>query len=188
MVVEPGRAKMVSGAQRRQPPLDEGFDHLFNTEYPRVLNLAYRVLGDRLESEDVTQEAFLRLSEDPEILSLPSEQSGAWLRRVAVNLAINRRRDAQRQRERQLKVARLESRGEPASPVAIVLDAERREAVRVALTHLPERQQLCLLLRHSGYSYAEIAETAGVALGSVGVLLARAERAFREHYQESPKS
>ena len=36
-----------------------------------------------------------------------------------------------------------------------------------------------LLLRHAGHSYLEIAATLGVAVGSVGVILARAERAFR---------
>ena len=39
------------------------------------------------------------------------------------------------------------------------------------------------LLRHSGYSYTEIAATLGIAVGSVGVLLARAESAFRVHYR-----
>jgi RNA polymerase sigma-70 factor (ECF subfamily) len=40
-----------------------------------------------------------------------------------------------------------------------------------------------LLLRHAGYSYAEIAATLEVAVGSVGVLLARAEHAFRASYE-----
>jgi DNA-directed RNA polymerase specialized sigma24 family protein len=37
-------------------------------------------------------------------------------------------------------------------------------------------------MRHAGYSYLEIAATLGIAVGSVGVLLARAERTFRETY------
>jgi DNA-directed RNA polymerase specialized sigma24 family protein len=53
---------------------------------------------------------------------------------------------------------------------------------------LPERQRNCLLLRHSGYSYAEIAATVGIAAGSVGVLLARGERAFREIYEENERA
>ena len=64
---------------------------------------------------------------------------------------------------------------------------EERRTVRLALAELPERQREVLLLRHSGYAYAEIAETLGVALGSVGVLLARSERAFRSLYQEQPQ-
>ena len=60
---------------------------------------------------------------------------------------------------------------------------EQRAAVRRALIDVPERQRECLLLRHSGYSYAEIAATLGIAVGSVGVLLARAENAFRLNYR-----
>ncbi len=61
---------------------------------------------------------------------------------------------------------------------------EEQEAVRAALSRIPERQRDCLLLRHAGYSYLEIAATLGVAVSSVGVLLARAEQAFRATYQE----
>ena len=70
------------------------------------------------------------------------------------------------------------------SPFLPVLSREARDEVRLALAELPERQRNCVLLRHSGYSYAEIAATVGVAVGSVGVLLARGERAFREIYEE----
>jgi len=58
-----------------------------------------------------------------------------------------------------------------------------RAAVRRALAEVPERQRECLLLRHSGYSYAEIAATLDLAVGSVGVLLARAEHTFRTTYR-----
>jgi RNA polymerase sigma-70 factor (ECF subfamily) len=40
-----------------------------------------------------------------------------------------------------------------------------------------------LVLRHSGLSYAEIAAAMNVAVGSVGTLLARAEKAFERHYR-----
>jgi RNA polymerase sigma-70 factor (ECF subfamily) len=63
-----------------------------------------------------------------------------------------------------------------------VLRAEQQRAVRQALASLPERQRAALLLRHAGYSYAEIAATLDLAVGSVGVLLARGERAFRDAY------
>lgn len=70
-----------------------------------------------------------------------------------------------------------------ASPATLFVRLEERAAVRRVLAEVPERQRECLLLRHSGYSYAEIAATLGIALGSVGVLLARAEHAFRAHYR-----
>jgi RNA polymerase sigma-70 factor (ECF subfamily) len=64
------------------------------------------------------------------------------------------------------------------------LGFEDRDRVRACLAVLPDRQATVLLLRHSGHSYREVATALGVAEGSVGVLLARAERAFRRAYEE----
>ena len=74
------------------------------------------------------------------------------------------------------------------SPSGVVIRLEEQAAIRQALVEVPERQRECLLLRHSGYSYAEIAATLGIAVGSVGVLLARAERAFRAQYRRQDDS
>jgi RNA polymerase sigma-70 factor (ECF subfamily) len=65
-----------------------------------------------------------------------------------------------------------------------IAEADERDRVRATLATLPERQALALLLRHGGYSYREIASALGVAEGSVGVLLARGERAFRQAHEE----
>ena len=72
------------------------------------------------------------------------------------------------------------------SPAGAAERHEAQAAVRQALAQLPERQRDCLVLRHSGYAYAEIAATLGIAVGSVSVLLARAERAFRAAYEGEP--
>jgi RNA polymerase sigma factor (sigma-70 family) len=161
--------------------MTDRFDVLFQQLRPGLFGLAYRVLGDAGESEEVLQEAFLRLSRDP-VLGRPDEEVAAWLRRVCINLAFNRRRSAGRLAAREEHVARLEPVGHGADPAVAVLQREDRDEVRRVLSELPERQRECLLLRHSGYSYAEIAATLEVAIGSVGVLLARGEKAFKERY------
>ena len=165
------------------------FDALFAQFYPELFGLVYRVLGDRMEAEDTLQEAFLKLLDEPELQARPDSEVGAWLRRVGINLAFNRLRSAKRARARLERVGRLErSDEEPldselASPSGVAVRREERAAVRRALAEVPERQRECLLLRHSGYSYIEIAAALGIAVGSVGVLLARAEHAFRTHYR-----
>jgi RNA polymerase sigma factor (sigma-70 family) len=161
------------------------FDALFAHFYPELFGLLYRVLGDRMETEDALQETFLRLADDLAIQSRPDTEVGAWLRRVGMNLAFNRLRSARRGQARLERVGRLEphEQDEGDGPSRLVVRAEERAAVRRALAEVPERQRECLLLRHSGYSYAEIADTVGVAIGSVGVLLARAEQAFRANYR-----
>jgi RNA polymerase sigma factor (sigma-70 family) len=54
--------------------------------------------------------------------------------------------------------------------------------VRRALDELEPRERAVLLLRHSGFSYAEIAEALELAKTSVGTTIARAQRKFRIAY------
>jgi RNA polymerase sigma factor (sigma-70 family) len=165
------------------------FDALFTHFYPSLVALTVRILGDRMEAEDAVQETFLKLSNQPALLQRPDPEAGAWLRRVAMNEAFNRVRSARRASARLRQVGQLEGpdvvlyEDERSGPPEQVLREEQRAAVRHALADVPERQRECLLLRHSGYSYAEIADTLGIAVGSVGVLLARAEHAFSAIYR-----
>jgi RNA polymerase sigma factor (sigma-70 family) len=182
--------RMLSHAEppRRAGVSSERFDRLFRLLYPSAVALGYRILGDRGEAEEILQEAFLRLADSP-ILDRPDDEVGAWLRRAAINLAFNRSRDLRRARAKVERAWREESTGIAASEDAAgaVLRREAREEVRALLESLPERQRDCLVLRYSGYSYLEIAETLGIAVGSVGVLLARGERAFAELYKEQSR-
>jgi len=165
------------------------FDTLFAQLYPELFGLLYRVLGDRMETEDALQETFMKLADEVDLQARPDPEVAAWLRRVGLNLSFNRLRSARRSRARLERVGRLErTDDDPAepdwsSPSGVVIRREERDAVRRALADVPERQRECLLLRHSGYSYAEIAATLDIAIGSVGVLLARAEHAFRSQYR-----
>jgi RNA polymerase sigma-70 factor (ECF subfamily) len=198
--IAPGGVLLVNGhdiPERRVLNLAEAaatpatrFDSLFAHFYPELFGLVYRILGDRMEAEDTLQEAFLKLSEDAVLQEKPDQEVGAWLRRVGMNLAFNRLRSAKRATARLERVGRLELTDEDddENPSSFIERREEREAVRRALAEVPERQRECLLLRHAGYSYLEIAETVGIAVGSVGVLLTRAEHAFRTIYRRQTHS
>jgi RNA polymerase sigma factor (sigma-70 family) len=164
------------------------FEALFGHFYPELYGLVFRVLGERMGSEDVVQETFVKLADEPILQERPDGEVGAWLRRVALNLAFNRVRGERRARARLERVGRLEVNEEQSAdtPAGLLLRLEDQAEVRRALAEVPERQRECLLLRHSGYSYAEIAETLDVAVSSVGVYLARAEKAFRASYGRQP--
>ncbi len=159
----------------------EAFETIFREHYGPVFATAYRLLGSAAEAEDVAQEAFLRLYEHP----LPAGRDHnlrGWLLRVSTNLAYNALRSRAR---RQRREERAQAPGEAAgasSPGQDVLAADTAARVRSVLAGLPERQVQLLLLRQAGLSYAELAGALGVAAGSIGTLLARAERAFREQY------
>jgi RNA polymerase sigma-70 factor, ECF subfamily len=163
----------------------ERFAALFRDRYQELYGLGYRLLGDHGEAEDVVQETFLKLDGHP-VLDRPDDEVAAWLRRVCLNTTYNRLRGQRRASARLDRAGRAERADEEAGdggePLLDVLRAEQQRAVRRALATLPERQRACLLLRHAGYTYAEIAAALDLAVGSVGVLLARGERAFRDAY------
>jgi len=144
---------------------------------PAVLRLARRLLDDAAEAEDVTQEAMLRLWQ-----IAPDWQSGAarpstWLYRVAFNLATDRLR-------RRRGVA-LDAVEEPVNPAPAVLDdmiaADRARALELALSALPERQRVAVMLRHlEGLPNPEIAVVMGVGVEAVESLIARGKRRLSE--------
>jgi RNA polymerase sigma factor (sigma-70 family) len=163
--------------------MEDRYTSVFRRTYPGLVALAWRVLGESAEAEDVAQETLASLA-DAAVLDRPDHEVDAWLRRVCLRRSFNVVRSRQRRADRVDRAARLESpvRTDAAAPVTEVIRTEESDAVRAALAALPERQRACLVLRHSGYRYAEIAATLDIAVGSVGVLLARAERAFLQNY------
>lgn len=157
----------------------------FRAHYADLVRLAVRVLGDRGEAEEVAADAFLRLRGN-RVAERPEDERLAWLRRVTVNAALNRLRSRRRAVDRVDRAGRLDAplADDGLSPAAAALRTETRERVRAVLAAIPERQAACLLLTHDGVTHAEIAAALGIARGSVGVLLARGERAFRERWDD----
>ncbi|MFN2115831.1 MAG: RNA polymerase sigma factor, partial [Anaerolineae bacterium] len=144
----------------------------------------HRVVGSRDEAEDLVQETFARLHDRPPT-SLDELSVRVWLYRVATNLAYNHlRARARRQRRDREAAARGTAVGDaPPGPEASAVSGAEIELVRRALAGLPDRQSKLLLLRHAGLSYAEVAAAVGVAAGSVGTLLSRAESAFELEFR-----
>jgi RNA polymerase sigma-70 factor (ECF subfamily) len=97
-------------------------------------------------------------------------------------------RAAQRARQRADRFGQVAAAGgEADDPYTAAVRAEEQAHVRATLNQLPARQGQLLLLRYAGLSYAEIAAALAIAPGSVGTLLARAERAFaRAHAERQP--
>lgn len=158
------------------------FDALFRRHYDRVYGLLFRLVGNRVEAEDLTQEVFLKLYHRP-LHGNREHNVGAWLYRVATNMGYNHIRGRRRFWQRNVVLVPEENsrQNDPAERAA---ERETRAAVRAALARLPERQVQLLLLRQMGLSYAELAEACEVAPGSVGTLLARAAEAFRKAYRD----
>jgi RNA polymerase sigma factor (sigma-70 family) len=149
-------------------------------EYERWLGelrrYVHRLTGDPDVSEDVAQEAVLRLmrSEGSAVVRQPR----AWLYRAATNIVRDQaRHEAVRARH-----------AVPVEPDALLTpeqELERSETireVRAALERIPPRDRELLILRESGFRHREIAEIIGVKTESVSVLAARALQRFRVAY------
>jgi len=142
---------------------------------PRVLAHAHRLLGNRAEAEDVTQEAMLRLWRIAPDWRPGEARVSTWLHRITANLCIDRIR---RQRGVALDTV-PEPRDSAAGPAAVMQDHARAEALRAALGRLPERQRQAVVLRHlEELGNPEIAGIMATSVEAVESLVARARRAL----------
>lgn len=155
---------------------EAAFEELFARHYATVYRVLYGLTGKREAAEDAAQDTFLTLYRRPPASHQPVRP---WLCRVALNTARNTLRSERRDAARIERAAQTPSVEDPSEAAE---RAEERDQVRAALAMLPQRQAHLLLLRHAGLSYAEVAAALDLAPGSIGTLLARAERAFAEAY------
>jgi len=140
---------------------------VFKDHEQEIVGIAWRILRSIEDARDVAQDAFVRLVAEARG-GVAIENARAWLRRVAVNLAINR----------------LRRRPAPPAP-AVARTDDRRAAIDRAVAELPERQRVVFLLRHEqGLPLAEIAEALGIAPSTAGVHLTRALAALRARLSE----
>lgn len=156
-----------------------GFEALFAAHYGTVHGILYRLVGD--QADDLAQEAFWRLYQAwPEAAATNAR---AWLCRVALNLGYNALRSARRRERYEALFQRWrEQDADRADPAAEAGRTDEAALVRAALARLRPREAQLLAMRAQGLTYREIAAVLGVAPGSVGTLLCRAEEAFRRAY------
>lgn len=174
------RAAIDSVAAQSEPadiPVD--FDEAFTLHHRAVFSTARAVVRDSALAEEVTQEVFLKLLRHQD--SAPrGDLLRPWLLRVTLNEARNTIRSRNRALARDANYQRTEN-GEFAKD----LEPESRaqlEAARHALDKIKEPMRSCLLLRHQGLSYREIAHTLSLKENYVGSLIARARKQFARTY------
>lgn len=142
-----------------------------------AVTLAWRVLFDRADAEEVAQEAFLRVWQHAARWQPDGSASfRTWLNRIVVNLCIDRKRRP--------GMAALDDQPEPVDPqpgpYEARLNAETSDRVAAALQRLPERQRAAILLCYwEGESNIAAAEALGITVGALESLLVRAKRAMR---------
>lgn len=174
---------------------EQAFAEAFQLYKNLVYNLSLRVLTDKTEAMDVTQEVFLtlyrRIGRFREECSLKT-----WLFRVTLNQAASRNRWWRRRRRHRTVSLSLDLTEDGyhapdlvcSRPVSDrhVLAIEIQKALQEGLKRLPFGQRTAVILRDlEGLSYEEIAEVTGVRIGTVKSRIARGRstlRGFLEPY------
>lgn len=156
------------------------FEQLFDQVYPSLRRYCHRLAGDPDVAEDMAQEAFVRLHRNGVEGPIPALR--VWLFRVATRLIQDRGR-ALRNRARLLEENPVLPWGAP-DPEESLDRARRVGRVRRILEGLDARDRELLLMREEGFSYREMAEVVGVAPGSIGTLLARAQKRFTTVFEK----
>lgn len=143
---------------------------------PRVVRLAYRMLGDPAAAEDVAQEAMLRAWKQAPSWTPGRAKFDTWLHRVALNLCYDRLR---RKRE-VLTDAVPDAPDTGPAPDQGWVDRDRARQVAAALAALPDRQREAITLCHyQELSNIEAAELMGVSVEALESLLSRGRRGLR---------
>ena len=151
---------------------EEAFGVLYARHAPGAYAAAYRLLGGNADAEDVVQELFLALPGTLSGYDSTRGPLGAWLRRVAVRLALMRLRAVRRRRETDAEsVAALLARDDAAL---------ERLSIEAALARLNEDQRTVFLLKEvEGYEHREIAALLDISVANSEVRLFRARQALR---------
>jgi RNA polymerase sigma-70 factor (ECF subfamily) len=155
----------------------EAMAELTRRHHRRIMTLAYRFVGSWEIAEDIGQDALLRVLRAASSYH-PEARFTTWLYRLVTNLCWDRRRRTARATRRLAEVARnTQVEGDPPGEVA----GERAERVRRAISTLPDRQRLAVLLhRYEELSHRQIAEITGWSESAVESCLVRAYRALRK--------
>ena len=162
--------------QRARRGESEAFGELVLRYQTSVFNVCYRLLHERAEAEDLTQETFIRAGE--RLQTFDEERVfGPWIRRVAANVCLNHLES----RKRMIELDEERDADESQRPEAQVEVRERSQQVRRALASLPSRYRVVIELRHyQELSYEEIAAELNIPLSDVKSHLFRARKILAE--------
>ena len=165
------------------------FEQLIMDYQKKIVNLAYRMLGNMADAEDAAQDIFVRVFRS---ISTFNEKAAfsTWLYRIATNVCLDLLRRKKRQNEQNtISINRGEENDEYELPIedngpSPYEQAKRNaamDALEKALKNLGEEQRLVVVLRDiNGLSYEEIAEITNCSLGTVKSRINRSRLMLRK--------
>jgi len=168
---------------------NSAFGELVDKYKQPVMNLAFRMLRDRTEAEDLSQTVFLQLQNSAARYEAPAKFS-TWLFTITRNLCLNEIRRRSRHPTDPLDGTYPEQEDQPArqfedrktaSPPETLLHGELEQKIEEALAELPESQRSAILLcRRDDLSYDDIAKVLGCSISATKSLIHRGRETLKQ--------
>ncbi|MDQ3387419.1 MAG: sigma-70 family RNA polymerase sigma factor [Actinomycetota bacterium] len=146
----------------------QAFGVLYDRHSRAAFSLAYRMMGDRQSSEDLVQEAFLKVWRSADRYRVEHGSVRTWILSIVHNRGIDQLRATASRRRTQDRVEATTQKVQHSDAFSEAWRNSRREQVREALQTLPAEQLKILELAYfSGYTHMEISELLDLPLGTV---------------------
>lgn len=157
------------------------FRHLVTVYKGTVFRHAFALLNDRMEAEDVTQEAFVKI-----YFSLPRLENEyafvSWLTKVVTNLCYDKNKKLTKKKAAESEELDENVVSKGPSPIDQTVI---KITIKEALQNIPLDQRNALILREiQGYSYSEISEMLQIPLGTVKSRINAARENLRKELQK----
>jgi RNA polymerase sigma-70 factor (ECF subfamily) len=152
-----------------------------------VYGLALRVLNLQPLAEEVTQDVFLKVWQQPEKWNPALGRFPGWLMTTTRNAAIDRLRREQRHRQAEPTAAEIEAgelQGAP-SPMDTPLWATGHDLRSLLAALTPDQQQMIDLAYYKGYTHSELATLLDMPLGTVKTRLRAAIMQLRALWEDA---
>jgi RNA polymerase sigma factor (sigma-70 family) len=184
-------AAMTALVQSAQAGDREALGEIYRQFSGRVYGLCKKLLGTAAAAEDATSDVFVRTQQALGGYD-PARPFDRWLLSVASHHCLNLLRRRSLERRLFADNADAEALAPTAatdSPLGALSSAEQRQQVRVAVSALPDKLRLPLVLRYDAeLSYDEIAAALGINRDNVATLLVRAKQALRQSLAARPEA
>lgn len=160
----------------------DAFAEIVNRHSKRFYNIAYRLIFDKEDAEDIVQDAFIKLWEK-RLNWNPNREAKftTWFYKVVLNLCIDHNRKKKPERLSEEMPLPDKKQGHEAE----IEDKQKQLLLERFIQELPERQQLALnLCFYEGISNQEAAEILGVNLKALQSLIMRAKMTLKERVKQ----
>lgn len=163
-------------------------DLVYKYEVP-VYNLVYRMVGDREEAKDITQQAFLNAFSSLSSFKRELKFSN-WLYKIGTNLCIDYLRKGSQRKKISIEEMMDNSRGEELINKATMENKTQEnwdinERVQKAINNLPEHYRAAVVLKHiQDLNYEEASQVLNIPVGTIKTRVHRARKILYEELKD----